>query len=273
MTTAIGVFDSGFGGLTILKKFWEQMPAYDYIYLGDNARAPYGSRSYETVYNYTLQAVKKLFSKGCPLVVLACNTASAKALRTIQQKDLPYLNPQNRVLGIIRPTAEEIAKYTKTKKIGILGTTGTINSNSYPLEIKKLHPEIEVFQQACPMWAAIVENGDADFDGTDAFIKRDIEKLLAQNHQIDTIVMGCTHYPLLEKKIKKYLPKEITLVNQNSIVAQSLNDYLIRHNEIDSILTKNGTTIFYTSENPETFNKTAQIFLNRPIKAQQLPIN
>lgn len=272
METAIGVFDSGFGGLTILKKFWEQLPNYNYIYLGDNARAPYGSRSFETVYNYTLQAVKKLFSLNCPLVILACNTASAKALRSIQQNDLPKINTQNRVLGIIRPTAEEIIKYTKTKKIGILGTSGTINSNSYKLEINKLYPEIEVYQQACPMWAAIVENGDANFYGTDAFIKRDVENLLTQNQKIDTIVMGCTHYPLLENKIRKFLPENITLVNQNSIVAKSLTNYLQRHPEMENRLTKKSQTTFYTSESPETFNKTAKFFLQRNVNAEQLTI-
>ncbi|MBQ3690221.1 MAG: glutamate racemase [Bacteroidales bacterium] len=269
----IGVFDSGFGGLTILKSFLEKMPQYDYVFLGDNARAPYGNRSYETVYAYTLQAVKRLFEIGCPLVILACNTASAKALRTIQQNDLPKISPQNRVLGIIRPTAEVINNYTKTKKIGILGTLGTVNSGSYILEIQKLHPEIKVYQEACPMLAPIVENGEINTPGAEYFVEKYINKLLNQDPEIDAVVLGCTHYPLLIDTFKKVLSgKNISIVSQNEIVAESLKDYLFRHKEMDKKLEKNSGVKFFTTDDAAMFDKTAEFFLGREVKSTTVDI-
>lgn len=268
----IGVFDSGFGGLTILKSFLEKLPEYDYVFLGDNARAPYGNRSFETVYQYTLQAVRKLFSFGCPLVILACNTASAKALRTIQQNDLPEINPQNRVLGIIRPTAEVINRYTKTKKTGILGTAGTVNSGSYILEIQKLYPEIKVFQQACPMLVPLVENGEIDNPAADYFTRKYSSLLLRQCPEIDAIILGCTHYPLLIKSFKKVLDKKITLIPQNEIVAESLKDYLLRHKEMDERLSKNSTVRFLTTDDSKVFDERAAFFLGKNIKSETIEI-
>ena len=268
----IGVFDSGFGGLTILKKFLEKMPEYDYVFLADNARAPYGSRSFATVYQYTLQAVKKLFSFGCPLVILACNTASAKALRTIQQQDLPKLNPQNRVLGIIRPTSEEISKYTKTKKVGVLGTLGTVASKSYILEIKKLYPEIEVFQQSCPMLVPLVENAEIDNIAADYFIKKYTSQLFEQCSDIDTVILGCTHYPLLMKTFRKYIDEKITIIPQNEIVAESLKNYLSRHKDMDSRLEKNSCVKFFTTDDNNIFDQRAEFFLGKKIKSETLEI-
>ncbi len=224
----IGVFDSGYGGLTVLKEIVKQLPQYDYIYLGDNARAPYGTRSFETVYEYTLECVQHLFSMGCELVILACNTASAKALRNIQQKDLPYIAPQKRVLGVIRPTTEIVGKYSKSGHVGVLGTTGTIASNSYPIEIEKFYPSIKVVQEACPMWVPLVENNEFESEGADFYIEKNLHNLLSKDSQIDTIILGCTHYPLLINKIKKHLPDTITLLSQGEIVATSLTDYLTR---------------------------------------------
>ncbi len=258
----IGVFDSGYGGLTVLKHFIEQLPDYDYIYLGDNARAPYGTRSFETVYQYTLQAVKKLFELGSQLVILACNTASAKALRTIQQKDLPLLAPERRVLGVIRPSAEVIGEYTHTGKVGILATPGTVNSMSYVLEINKLYPEVVVYQQACPMWVPLVENDEHTGEGADYFVKKCINQLLAQDEDIDTIVLACTHYPLLLPKIKKFLPREITIISQGPIVAQKLKDYLTRHPEIETKLGRNKKRLFFTTDIPEDFDKKALKFID-----------
>jgi glutamate racemase len=267
----IGVFDSGFGGLTILRKFQELLPQYDYMFLGDNARAPYGSRSFETVYAYTLQAVRRLFDMGCPLVILACNTASAKALRSIQQNDLPNINPQNRVLGIIRPTAEVINNFTKSNYVGILGTQGTVDSQSYILEIKKLHPEIKVFQQACPMLAALVENGEISNPGTDYFVNKYFNQLMAQSPLIDTVVLGCTHYPLLiESFMRADNSNIVKFVQQNEIVAHSLSDYLARHPEIESRLSKNGHTLYYTTDTPSSFNKTASLFLGKEVRSQKI---
>jgi len=268
----IGVFDSGFGGLTILKSFLEKMPQYDYVFLGDNARAPYGGRSFETVYQYTLQAVKKLFSLGCPLIILACNTASAKALRTIQQNDLKKINPENRVLGIIRPTAEVINQYTKTKNIGILGTAGTVNSGSYILEIQKLYPEIKVFQQACPMLVPLVENGEINNPAADYFVEKYTLKLLKQCPEIDAIILGCTHYPLLINTFKKILGEKITLISQNEIVAKSLNDYLFRHKEMDFRLTKNSTVRFLTTDDNKVFDERAAFFLGKNVKSETIEI-
>ncbi len=256
----IGVFDSGYGGLTVLSEFFETLPAYDFYYLGDNARSPYGPRSFDTVYAYTLQAVKKLFDMGCHLVILACNTASAKALRSIQQIDLPGIDPSKRVLGVIRPSVEAIGTYTKTNHIGILGTTGTVISNSYPLEIKKIHPKIEVTQEACPMWVPLVENNEHNSPGADYFIEKNINSLLLKNNQIDTIILACTHYPLLIKKIKKYVPEHINIVSQGQIVAQSLKDYLQRHPEMDNKCGKNGIRRFFTTESTEIFMERAQLF-------------
>lgn len=256
----IGVFDSGYGGLTVLKDIVALLPQYDYIYLGDNARTPYGTRSYETVYKYTLQAVKKLFELDCKLVILACNTASAKALRTIQQIDLPKLDPSRRVLGVIRPQVEVIDNFTKTKHVGILATPGTVNSESYVIEIKKFFPYINVFQQACPMWVPLVENNEHLGPGADYFVKKDIENLLNKDNSIDTIILGCTHYPLLLNKIKLYTPENIKIVWQGPIVASSLKDYLRRHPEIENSLSKNSYLDFFTTDEPVLFEQMTKIF-------------
>jgi glutamate racemase len=265
--TPIGVFDSGFGGLTVLKEIVRQLPEYDYIYLGDNARAPYGSRSFETVYHFTLESVKKLFQMGCPLVILACNTASAKALRTIQQKDLEKIDPSRRVLGVIRPSTEVIGNFTKSNKIGVLGTQGTVNSNSYPIEIKKFFPEIVVFQQACPMWVPLIESNEYDSDGADYFVKKYIDNLLDQNEDIDAVVLGCTHYPIMIEKIRKHLPDHIRLLSQGSIVAESLQDYLIRHPEMEARCSKNGIKQFYTTDSTEAFDKQATTFFGQQVQS------
>ncbi|MBQ1885034.1 MAG: glutamate racemase [Bacteroidales bacterium] len=268
----IGVFDSGFGGLTILKKIVELMPDYDYVFLGDNARAPYGSRSFATVYNYTLQAVKKLFDLGCPLVVLACNTASAKALRTIQQDYIAKYCPQNRVLGIIRPTAEMLGSITKTNKVGVLGTAGTVNSQSYILETAKLFPNIKVYQQACPLLVPIVENNEIDTPGADYFVKKYTDSLFAQDADIDTIVLGCTHYPLLINSFKKFLPAGVSIVKQNEIVAQSLRDYLCRHPEIDARLSKNSSIRYFTTDDSTLFNRSASVFMGRNVESESIAL-
>jgi len=268
----IGVFDSGFGGLTILKKIVELMPDYDYVFLGDNARAPYGSRSFATVYNYTLQAVKKLFDLGCPLVVLACNTASAKALRTIQQDYIAKECPQNRVLGIIRPTAEMLGNITKTNKVGVLGTAGTVNSQSYILETAKLFPNIKVYQQACPLLVPIVENNEIDTPGADYFVKKYTDSLFAQDADIDTIVLGCTHYPLLINSFKKFLPAGVSIVKQNEIVAQSLRDYFCRHPEIDVRLSKNSSIRYFTTDDSTLFNRSASVFMGRNVESESIAL-
>lgn len=266
----IGVFDSGYGGLTVLKEIVKQLPEYDYIYLGDNARAPYGTRSFETVYQYTLECVQQLFSMGCELVILACNTASAKALRTIQQKDLPLIAPDRRVLGVIRPTTEIVGNYTKTGHIGVLGTSGTIASDSYPIEIAKFYPHIKVVQEACPMWVPLVENNEFENEGADFFIQKNINSLLAKDKNIDTIILGCTHYPLLINKIKKYLPPNITLLSQGEIVAESLIDYLKRHVEIKQKSSKGGSVEFYTTDSPENFDKAALNFFGKAVKSKHV---
>ncbi|GHT76608.1 glutamate racemase [Bacteroidia bacterium] len=236
------------------------MPEYNYLYLGDNARTPYGTRSFEVVYEFTLQAVKRLFAEGCPLVILACNTASAKALRTIQQNDLPQIDPHKRVLGVIRPTVESVGQLTKTRHVGVLGTPGTITSQSYPLEIHKLFPDISVTGEACPMWVPLVENGEYDSPGADYFIKQHIEAILKKDPLIDTLILGCTHYPLLEKKIRQYLPETVTLLSQGQHVAESLADYLRRHPEIETLLGKEGKATFYTTEAKDKFSNMANIF-------------
>lgn len=268
----IGIFDSGYGGLTVFKEILKELPQYDYIYLGDNARVPYGTRSYETVYEYTLQCVKQLFEMGCPLVILACNTASAKALRTIQQHDLPSLSEQKRVLGVIRPTTEIIGNYTKTKKIGILATPGTVKSQSYPIEIKRFFPDIEVFQEACPMWVPIVESNQLDHPGTPFFIKENIDKLLAQSPDIDTLVLACTHYPVLYPLIREHSPSHILIVSQGELVSASLKDYLKRHPEIDSECLKGGNISFYTTESADNFNEKAALFFEQDVQAQHISI-
>ncbi len=263
---AIGVFDSGYGGLTILDNIRKILPEYDYVYLGDNARAPYGSRSFEVVYEFTKQAVRYLFEQGCHLVILACNTASAKALRSIQQKDLPQWDANRRVLGIIRPTVESIGRVTQSRCIGLLGTVGTVQSESYPLEIKKVSPDIQVFSEACPMWVPLVENREYDKPGADYFVKQHLDKLLDNSPSIDAIILGCTHYPLLENKIRQYLPQNIQLVSQGEWVAKSLRDYLIRHPEIASKCTKGGRCEFLTTESEIKFADTASVFLKKDIE-------
>lgn len=268
----IGVFDSGYGGLTILSKIRQAMPGYDYIYLGDNARTPYGTRSFEIVYEFTLQAVNKLFEMGCHLVIIACNTASAKALRTIQINDLPKIDPNRRVLGVIRPTAECIGKITRSRHVGILATSGTIKSQSYPLEINKLFPDIEVHGQACPMWVPLVENNEAGGLGADFFVEKDINNLLYKDRRIDTIILGCTHYPLLLNKIKHFIPDGVSIVSQGEYVAGSLKDYLSRHPGMDERCTKNGTCTYYTTESEEKFRESASIFLNANISACHISI-
>src|ERR1017187_2464780 len=251
----IGVFDSGYGGLSVLKEIVHELPDYDYLYLGDNARAPYGNRSFHSVYEFTLESVKMLFDKGCHLVILACNTASANALRAVQHKDLPNLDPSRRVLGVIRPTAEMVGTMSKTKHIGVLGTTATIDSYAYPIEIKRFFPAIKVFQRACPIWVPIVENNEIESEGADYFIKNDIEQLLVQSDKIDTIILACTHYPLLIDKIKKYLPENIQLLSQGEIVAHSLADYLKRHPEMETNCSKGKTINFFTTDTSEIFDK------------------
>lgn len=265
----IGVFDSGYGGLTILKGIRQLMPEYDYIYLGDNARTPYGTRSFEIVYEFTLQAVKKMFELGCQLVILGCNTASAKALRSIQQINLPQLDPSRRVLGVIRPTVECIGELTKTNHVGILGTVGTINSASYPIEIHKIWPDVQVTGQACPMWVPLVEYNEFTTEGADYFIQKDIEELLQQDPQIDTIILGCTHYPLLLEKIRKYTPSHIQLISQGDYVAKSLQNYMERHPEMDARCTKQGLCRFLTTESVEKFEESAAIFLGQEKVAVQ----
>ena len=264
----IGVFDSGYGGLTILEKIRERMPQYDYIYLGDNARTPYGTRSFDVVYEFTKQSTEKLFSLGCPLVILACNTASAKALKTIQTNDLPLWNPDRRVLGVIRPTVEKVGNITKSKHVGIVGTPGTIQSQSYPIEINKLYPDIHVTGQACPMWVPLVENGEYASDGADYFVQKYLNELLEKDTEIDTLILGCTHYPLLINKIKKYLPDHIQIIAQGNIVAESLQSYLQRHDTLERLLTKNGTCLFYTTESPEKFRHSASIFLHQEVAVE-----
>jgi glutamate racemase len=269
---AIGVFDSGYGGLTILNQFTDLLPEYDYIYLGDNARTPYGTRSYDVVYEFTLQSVQKLFEMGCQLVVLACNTASAKALRTIQQKDLPLIDSFRRVLGVIRPTVEVLGDITQTKHIGILGTEGTIQSESYPIEIQKLFPDIKVTGEACPMWVPLVENNEHRSDGADYFIKKNIDHILRSDSDIDTLILACTHYPLLLDKIRKYVPTNIQIISQGEIVAKSLKTYLAAHPEMDAKCTKNGTRQFYTTESTQKFEKSASIFLKQKVAVKRISL-
>ena len=266
----IGVFDSGYGGLTVFDKILERMPAYDYIYLGDNARAPYGGRSFEVVYRFTREAVMRLFREGCQLVILACNTASAKALRTIQQCDLPQWDASRRVLGVIRPTVELMDRLSHTKHIGVVGTAGTISSGSYPLEIAKMFPHIHVEAEACPMWVPLVENNEYASPGADYFVQKYLDQLFAKDAHIDTLILGCTHYPLLLDKIRKYVPAGVTLLPQGEYVAQSLEDYLKRHPEMARKLTTGGTRRFLTTESAEKFSEAASIFLHHPVEAESI---
>ena len=268
----IGVFDSGYGGLTILDKIREVLPEYDYIYLGDNARAPYGTRSFEVVYEFTRQAVNKLFDMGCHLVILACNTASAKALRSIQMNDLPQIDPARRVLGVIRPTVECVGEISKNQHIGVLATAGTIKSESYPLEIHKLFPEIQVSGTACPMWVSLVENNESQDEGADYFIRKYIDQLLSKDPQIDTVILGCTHFPILLPKIRQYIPDHISVIAQGEYVAESLKDYLKRHPEMDAKCTKNGNCQFYTTEAEEKFSESASTFLKQQISVKHITL-
>ena len=266
----IGVFDSGYGGLTVFRSIAALLPQYDYLYLGDNARAPYGNRSYDTVHAYTLECVEWFFKMGCPLVVLACNTASAKALRTIQQQDLPHVAPHNRVLGVIRPTAEVIGTYTHTNEVGVLGTKGTVSSGSYELEINKFFPHIKVHTQACPMWVPLVEYGEYLSPGADYYVQKYLDELLTAAPAIDTLLLACTHYPLLTDKIKKYIPAHVHVVSQGPIVADSLANYLHRHTEMETRLTKGGSRQFYTTDDTAGFDSHASTFFGEAVRSQHL---
>jgi len=268
----IGIFDSGFGGLTVLKAIKQQLPQYDYLYLGDNARAPYGSRSFDTVYEYTLECVKHLFSMGCELIVLACNTASAKALRSIQQKNLPLIDPNKRVLGVIRPTTEIIGNNSKTGHVGVLGTSGTVNSGSYLVEIEKFFPGLNVYQEACPMWVPLIENNDYQNPGANFFIERHVKNIMAKQKDIDAIILACTHYPIIMNQIKTFLPSHVQLLSQGEIVASSLKDYLMRHPEIEKTCSKNGSLEFYTTDLPETFDTSATLFYGETIQSKHLAL-
>lgn len=263
----IGVFDSGYGGLTVLRDLVAALPEYDYCYLGDSARAPYGNRSFATVYQYTLQCVQWFFKQGCPLVILACNTASAKALRTIQQNDLPKMAPHNRVLGVIRPTAEVIGQYTKKGKVGVLATQGTVTSDSYPLEIAKFFPDVTVFQEACPMWVPLIENNEHLSEGADYFVKKHVEAILKKDQDIDTLLLACTHYPLLRPVIERHLPKSVRLISQGEIVASSLASYLNRHPEIGDRCTRKGELKFFTTDSAPDFDAQAAHFFGAPVHA------
>lgn len=269
----IGIFDSGYGGLTILNEIRKQLPQYDYIYLGDNARTPYGTRSFDVVYEYTLQCVQKLFEMGCHLVILACNTASAKALRTIQQNDLAKMDLNRRVLGVIRPTVEQIGYITKTKHVGLLATTGTVQSESYPLEIHKIFPDIAVVSEACPMWVPLIENSEHLSEGADYFVKKYLDALLACDEHVDSIILGCTHYPLLLSKIRQFVPSHINIITQGEFVASSLVDYLVRHPDLESKCTKSATVKYYTTESVEKFIESASVFLNEKVEAERIQLD
>lgn len=268
----IGIFDSGYGGLTVYHEITKVLPGYDFIYLGDNARTPYGTRSFEVIYQYTKEAVECLFERGCRLVIIACNTASAEALRNIQQKFLPAYDASRRVLGVIRPSVEAVGAITQSNVVGILGTEGTIRSRSYILEINKLFPKIKVIQQACPMWVPLVENHEIDNEGAAFFIRREIDALLQKNGQIDTVILGCTHYPHLITLIRKHLPHSIRLLAQGQLVADSLSDYLQRHSEINERCSKSGAEQFLTTEKSEIFSAKASRFLERKIEAETITI-
>jgi glutamate racemase len=270
----IGIFDSGIGGLTVFRSIADQLPGYDYIYLGDNGRSPYGNRSFNTIHQYTWQCVQWMFAQGCPLVILACNTASAKALRTIQQQDLPVNFADRRVLGVIRPTAEVIGNYTKTNQIGVLGTKGTIQSGSYLLEIEHFFPELAVYQQACPLWVPLIENGEYDQPGADYYVQLYLDQLMAQSPDIDTILLACTHYPLLKEKIKAHLPAHINVVAQGDIVAASLVTYLQRHPEMEQRLTQTASRKFYTTiDDTSDFDHHASLFFGDSVKSESVDVN
>ena len=269
---SIGVFDSGYGGLTILHQMRQLMPQYDYLYLGDNARAPYGPRSFDIVYQFTREAVMKLFDLGCHLVIIACNTASAKALRTIQQNDLPGIDPKRRVLGVIRPTAECIGHITQSRHVGIFATVGTIKSESYVLEIQKLYPDITVTGEPCPMWVPLIENNEYDSPGADYFVEKRIGNLMRRDPKIDTIILGCTHYPLLLNKILKYVPRGVKIIPQGEYVANSLKDYMFRHPEIDVKCSKGGRCHYMTTENVDKFSESAQLFLHETVDVEQVTL-
>ncbi|WP_163325808.1 glutamate racemase [Draconibacterium mangrovi] len=269
-SSPIGVFDSGYGGLTVLKELIKSMPEYDFLYLGDNARTPYGTRSFDVVYDYTLQAVKYLFAQGCPLVIIACNTASAKALRNIQMLDLPHLAPDNRVLGVIRPSVEKVAEITRNGHIGVLGTVGTVVSESYPIELEKWsegHVKSTV-QEACPMWVPLVENNEIDNPGADYFVKKNIDSVFQKDNSLDTLILGCTHYPLLIDVIKKYVPENINILTQGAIVAEKLVDYLQRHPKMEERLTKGGSLKYQTTESAATFESKAALFMGSEVNAK-----
>ncbi|MBI5858972.1 MAG: glutamate racemase [Sphingobacteriales bacterium] len=268
----IGIFDSGYGGLTVLKDIIHKLPQYDYLYMGDNARAPYGNRSFDTVYHYSLQCVKWFFKQGCPLVILACNTASAKALRTIQQNDLPTIDSAKRVLGVIRPTAEVIGNYSETKSVGILATSGTVASESYPMEIGKFFPDLKVYQEACPMWVPLIENNEHHSHGADYFVKKYMHSIFEKGEDIDVVLMACTHYPLLREKIEEYLPLGVKLISQGEIVAESLAHYLGRHPEIESRCGKKGSREFYTTDSTADFDNHATIFFGEPVQSKHIDL-
>ncbi len=272
-TSPIGIFDSGYGGLTVMKEIIHLLPQYDYIYLGDNARAPYGNRSFDTVYHYTLQCVRWFFDQGCSLVILACNTASAKALRTIQQNDLASMQPGKRVLGVIRPTTEIIGKFSESKHVGILATSGTVSSESYPIEIEKFFPEVQVYQEACPMWVPLVENNEHEGHGADFFVKKHLHNLFEKGKKIDVLLLACTHYPLLKDKIEEYMPVGVKLISQGEIVANSLRDYLHRHPEIEGELRRNGKRYFYTTDSVEDFDNHAALFYGETVNARHVDLD
>lgn len=268
----IGIFDSGYGGLTVMRSIVDALPGYDYLYLGDNARAPYGSRSFESVYQYTLECVNWLFDQGCELVILACNTASAKALRQIQQVDLPKRADQKRVLGVIRPTTEQLGHLTQTGVVGVMGTEGTVKSGSYPIELAKFFPEVVVEQEACPMWVYLVEHNQRTGEGADYFVKQHVDRIFQRNPKIDTLLLACTHYPLLTETIKKFVPAGVKLISQGGLVAERLEDYLARHPEMEARLRRAGSRNFVTTDDRETFEKQASLFFGEPIVASHVEI-
>lgn len=271
-TKPIGVFDSGYGGLTVLKSIVDRLPMYDFLYLGDNARAPYGNRSFETVYEYTLECVKWFLDQGCPLIILACNTASAKALRSIQQKDLPPYLPYQNVLGVIRPTAEIIGTYSQSGKVGILATSGTVESQSYPIEIHKFYPDVQVFQQACPLWVNFIENNEHESTGAVYFFQKDINELMAKSDNIDTVLLACTHYPLIMDQIKSILPKYVSVVTQGDIVAKSLQEYLDRHPLIRDSISQGNTRTFYTTDDAADFKAHTKMFYGDEFAPEEIHI-
>jgi glutamate racemase len=270
----IGIFDSGYGGLTVFREIAKALPHYDYLYLGDNARAPYGNRSFETVYQYTWQCVQWFHAQGCPLVILACNTASAKALRSIQQRNLPQMGDNAfRVLGVIRPTAEVIGKYSRSRQVGILATSGTVNSESYVIEIEKQYPDIEVYQEACPMWVPLIENNEHLGEGADYFVEKHVKQLMAKHPAIDTVLLACTHYPLLQSKIESHLPVDVSVISQGPIVAHALQDYLLRHPDMEQRISRAATRVFYTTDDASDFENHASIFYGENVKAQHVELN